>query len=262
MMIYAIASLRAALFGISVVTYFAMAAPLYPLYLISPNRMRKVLIKLIHFYSNMMTSYMGIKVSVKGLSDKEDDQNYLIISNHLSYLDILVICRIFPSAFVTSVEMRDTPFLGHICKLGGCLFVERRSRTNLSEEIKDITNGLKERMNVVIFPEATSSDGSQVLRFKRPLFQAAIDSQRPVLPLCLNYRYVSHEPITHKNRDSVFWYGDMTFIDHLWKVFKCDSIEVELTVHEPIIDLENYDPTLLAQHGHEIVSHSFKPILA
>lgn len=250
---------RGLIFSLCVVSYFALTLPLYPLYLLYPQWMRKILIRIIGQYSKFVLKFLGIYVNVSGEYDTR--KNYLIISNHLSYIDVLIIAGIIPSAFVTSVEMRDTPFLGHIAKLGGCLFVERRSRANLSEEIKELTNGLKSGINVAIFPEATSTDGKEVIRFRRPLFQAAIDSKVEVLPICLNYRYVSFDPICLENKDRVFWYGDMTFGKHFWNLLKTPRIEIDLDFL-PVIETQSaWDNTLLAQTGHKMVSESFKPIL-
>jgi len=232
---------------------------MYPLYLVSPHQMRKLLIKIIGLYSKFVLKFLGIYVNVLGEYNK--DRNYLIVSNHLSYIDVLIIASHFPSAFVTSVEMRDTPFLGHIAKLGGCLFVERRSRANLSQEIKELTNGLLSGINVAIFPEATSSDGKEVLRFRRPLFQAAIDSKVEVLPLCLNYRYINFEPINLTNKDKVFWYGDMTFGKHFWELLKTPRVEVDLSLLPVIETQKDWDNAILAQTGHERVSASYNPIL-
>jgi 1-acyl-sn-glycerol-3-phosphate acyltransferase len=83
--------------------------------------------------------------------------------------------------------MKNTFFLGQICKFASCLFVERRSRGNLDQEIKEITDALNYGHNVLIFPEGTSTNGDEVLRFKRPLFNAAIFSSKKVLPATLNY---------------------------------------------------------------------------
>jgi len=236
-----------------------LTIPLYPFYIISPNKMRKTLIKIIGIYSKFVLKFLGIYVNVLGEYNKE--KNYLIISNHLSYIDVLIIASHFPSAFVTSVEMRDTPFLGHIAKLGGCLFVERRSRSHLSQEIKELTHGLESGINVAIFPEATSTEGREVLRFRRPLFQAAIDSNVEVLPLCLNYRYINFEPINVFNKDKVFWYGDMTFGKHFWELLKTPRIEADLSLLPVIETQKDWDNAVLAETGHERVSASFNPIL-
>lgn len=156
-------------------------------------------------------------------------ESHLIVANHLSYLDILVIASLQPTLFVTSIEIRDSGFLGYLCKAGGCHFVERRNRNQIQREVAEIAGSLSEGLNVVVFPEATSTNGAQVLPFKVSLMDAAIMSGRPLLPLCINYREIGGQPVRVENRDEICWYGDMTFLDHIINVAMRGDIKVAVT---------------------------------
>ncbi len=177
---------------------------------------------------------LGVKVSVvwrdESLKNLQGSglHGYLLAGNHLSYLDVLVISSQVPGCFVTSVEIKETPGLGQICQVAGCLFVERRNKHNITLEIKEICEGLSSGLNVIIFPEATSTNGEQVLRFRKPLFLAAVLSERPCLPVALSYRAIQNDPVTVENRDLICWYGDMDFLPHLWKLSGLGSIEAHL----------------------------------
>lgn len=186
-------------------------------------------------------------------------QNYLVVSNHLSYLDILAISSLLPCGFVTSVEVRNTPFLGWLARLGGCLFVERRSRGNLLNEIADISLSLQNQLNVCIFPEATSTNGEAVLRFRRPLYQSAIQSGRPVVPLTLNYTGINDQQIGVHNRDIVFWYGDMPFLSHLWRVMAQNKIELQIHLDQPM-NSQDHSLESLVDTSHQIVTSAYRPI--
>jgi len=221
---------------------------------------RKVICSILGKYARYTLWFMRIEVSQK-IKETVNSQNHLFVSNHLSYTDVLVICAHYPSCFVTSVEMKNTPFLGQICILGGCLFVERRSKENLGQEVRDITEALRAGLDVVIFPESTSTNGEEVIRFRRPLFQAACDSKVNIKPLTLNYRYLSDEPVSLKNRDKVFWYGDMTFADHLWGLFKIKKIVVDLTVGDSLKVEEKQDLRFLAELSHTLVRKNYDPVL-
>ncbi|GAB4014018.1 MAG: hypothetical protein Fur0010_11500 [Bdellovibrio sp.] len=249
------------LFIFCIVTYFLVTIPLYPFYLLKPNLIRKVLIKIIQFYSTLACGFMGINVISMPINHNHDKKmGRLIVCNHLSYLDILIICSHFPAAFVTSVEMRNTPFLGHLCRLAGCLFVDRKNKQNIGQEVAEITKGLKNGLDVVVFPEATSTNGREVLRFRKSLFQASIDSGSSVLPLCLNYRRIEGKSVNQMNRDLIFWYGDMTFFSHLWKFFNLKNIDVELIIADSIEHGRAKDCIQLANFGHEIVKSNFIPV--
>lgn len=254
------ALLRALTFTLGITGYFLTALPFYPYFKVNPMAARKIICRILGAYARFALWFMGFEVT-REVKEAKGSENYLFVSNHLSYTDILVICGYYPACFVTSVEMRDTPFLGQICKLAGCVFVERRNKRNLGQEVKEITEALKEGLDVVIFPEATSTNGEEVIRFRRPLFRAAIDSKISVKPLTINYRYLDDEPVTLKNRDKVFWYGDMTFANHLWGVFSIKRIRVDLTVGESLKVGEEQDHGVLAELSHSRVRSSYSPVL-
>lgn len=250
-----IAAIKFFIFVTTLMSYF-VAASVVTVFLKDEIARRKMLARLIARYSRFTCLFMGIHIYPLGTTSRTDSA--LLVGNHLSYLDILVHASLRPSCFVTSVEIRDTPFLGHICKLAGCVFVERRNRENLSQEIAEVSTMLSHGGNVTIFPEATSTNGESVLRFKRPLFQAAIDAKAPIIPVTINYEQLDNKPVTLKNRDDICWYGDMAFLPHLWRVLQQSRIDVSLRYHG-IVAPEG-DPTSLSLHAHELVNSSYKPI--
>lgn len=218
--------------------------------------------RLISRYSRLGLRVLGIQVQTRG---KPQHGGVLYVGNHLSYLDVLIMSAQVPTAFVTSEEIREVPVLGKLCELGGCLFVERRSRARLSAEVGEITEALKHNINVTIFPEATSTNGEALLRFRRPLFQAAIHGKRPVVPFCLNYESIDGEKVTIHTRDIVCWYGDMGFVSHLWALAKCRDVQVRLDWLKPITQAEaESEPTAedLAERSHHQVNQYFQPFLS
>jgi 1-acyl-sn-glycerol-3-phosphate acyltransferase len=219
----------------------------------------KRLTRLISLYARLGKKLTGLKVKIQGEIDTSKGQ--LIVSNHLSYLDILAIVSEWPCAFVTSMEIKETPILGHLCQMAGCLFVERRSRENLSNEIRELTDALNHGVSVCIFPEATSTNGDTVIRFRRPLFMSAIDSQSDVQPIVLNYYRVGNEPLSLKNRDNVFWYDKMSFLPHLWSAAKSREIHVEVRVLEPISSQPDSETAELAQVSHDDILRQYTPPL-
>ncbi len=251
--------LRTIVFGSALVVYFIVSFSIFAFAGFSFPRARPFLTKVISITSKIGLKIFGVKVR-KTFAPINPSENYLIVSNHLSYLDILIISSYFPTCFVTSNEMKETPFLGQMCLLGGCLFVERRSRAGITGEVKELTDALDDGLNVAIFPEATSTNGEAVIRFRRPLFQAAINSRSKVLPLCLNYRTLDGEKLTLKNRDKVFWYGDMPFLDHALKLFGHKSIVAELTVMKSLNSADFEDKNSLADKCYELVSEEFQVI--
>lgn len=188
------------------------------------------------------------------------ERNFLLVGNHLGFLDILVLASIKPSLFVTSVEMKETPFLGTLCEMGGCLFVERRSRSNILNEMGEMREALQQGFSVVLYPEGTSGNGLQVLPFKKTLLTSAARTEVPIKVMVLNYRRINGEKISNKWRDYVCWYGDMTFVSAIWRLFCLRSIEVDLSFHDEIPVATEDDRHHVAARAQAIVEKHFDPI--
>lgn len=193
-------------------------------------------------YCRTVTSFLcGIGLRILGIcatvSQKEllsKGRSYLLVSNHLSYLDILIISSFFPSLFITSKEMRNTFFLGFMAAIGGSLFVERRSISDIKKEIGTIGRLLARGLTICFFPEATSGDGLKMLPFKSSFIESAIQANTDVAVLCIKYTAIDEKPTGTANLDYVCWYGDMYFFPHLMKLFTLRSVKVELRVLDVI----------------------------
>lgn len=221
-----------------------------------PIRRRRHLTKVVSVACKVGLTILGVEVQTKGQKNKKT--NHLIVANHLSYLDILVHSSQSPSCFVTSMEIKETPVLGQICSLAACLFVERRNKENLRKEISELTESLEAGIDVTIFPEATSTNGEQLLRFRRPLFAAAIFADKPVQPICLNYFTPDMNRLTLKNRDDVCWYGDMDFVPHLWRLVGHRNLIAELNYLEELAPTSAED---LTQTSFEKINATFLPVI-
>jgi 1-acyl-sn-glycerol-3-phosphate acyltransferase len=216
--------------------------------------------KILGYYSSFGLRVLNLKVNAIGLENLADLKGGLFVGNHLSYMDVLAISSRVPCCFVTSREIKEAPLLGQICTMAGCLFVERRNKSKIMSEISEIREGLQVHLKVAIFPEATSTNGEQILRFRKPLFKAAIDGGVPVYPFCQNYRTVGGEPINLKTRDSVCWYGDMAFFPHLWAFANSGGVTLDLHFLPPIAPTLETDPAALAERSQRAVESVFKPV--
>ena len=172
---------------------------------------------------------MDFEIECVGLDNLElDTKNYLFVSNHMSYLDVLIFSSKIPSVFVTSVDMGEVFFLGTLAEMGGSIFVERRSRQRVERDLSKMSETLKHGFNIVIFPEGTSTNGQKMLPFKKSLLMSAVESQRDIVPVAIKYMSIDGVPFSKANADTVCWYGDMTFADHLMGLWKHKSIKVQV----------------------------------
>ncbi len=246
----------------SVLALFSIAAILtLGLFGFNFHRARPWLIKLVSLVGKSSLLILNITLITNAKELLDENKTFLIVCNHLSYLDVLILCSIAPTCFVTSNEMKETFFLGQLCQLGGCLFVERRRKKNISNEVRELTNALVANQRVTIFPEATSTDGSAVISFRRPLFQAAVNAQVAVLPLCLNYQYLNENMVSLENRDLLFWHDDTSFIVHAFRLFCNGNIVVRLDELPSISFSPDFEKDNLAQRSHDLVSSVYKKII-
>ena len=219
------------------------------------RRRRRLLIQNVSRYSRFALKRLRISVETSGI--EPTGENFLVVSNHLSYVDLMVIAAVMPSVFVTSIDMGEVFFLGTMAEIGGSVFIERRHRERIEADIQQLASRLEDGFDVVLFPEGTSSSGESVLPFKRSLFAAAIRTGKKIRPLTLSYPKIDGEDFNRDNRDSVCWYGKMSFLPHFLRLLACRSIEAEVRFHPPVEPLAGESKYELARRVHRVVAESF-----
>jgi 1-acyl-sn-glycerol-3-phosphate acyltransferase len=213
-----------------------LAAPI-ALFLGSINH-RKLVTVLTKVWANWNTAVLGIKVKLVNGHLIDQHQNYFIIGNHLSYLDIILVGCKKPGLFVAKKEVKYWPLLGQLAWLAGSIFVDRSKQGPTANRpyIGQIADYLKKGLTILVFPEGTSSNGESVLPFKKAIFSSPILGETLILPITLKYKSVNKQPFGPENCDLVTWHSDMTFVDHFWGVLNLKGFEVELVVNPPILE--------------------------
>ena len=159
---------------------------------------------------------------------------YLLVSNHLSYLDVLVFASRLPGRFVAKKEVRSWPLLGPMCKGFGTIFIDRSDRRDIPRVLAEIEVSLERGEGVILFPEGTSSSGDEVRSFRSPLLALPAREGLPVHAAALRYRTPEGEPPA---RDAVCWWGETALLPHLLGLFRLSRIEAFVDfAPEPIVD--------------------------
>jgi len=147
----------------------------------------------------------------------------LLVSNHLSYLDILVLSTLTPAVFVSKSEVRTWPVFGWFARMAGTIFLERTQRADVARISEEIGAVLANGHLVVLFPEGTSSNGRQVLPFRSSLLEP-LNGQKHLLSIaCIGYEV----PDGSAENDACYW-GDMTILPHLVRVMTKEKIRVRV----------------------------------
>ncbi len=152
----------------------------------------------------------GVEVTATG----EPPEHGLLVSNHLSYLDILVLGAAQPTVFVAKCELRGWPVIGWVTRCAGTIFIDRTRLRDVRRVVEELPRPVAEGAVVTFFPEGTSTDGRTVLPFYSSLFEPAIRHRWPVSGAWIEY---SPDDGEEGVRDAVCWWGDADFAPHFWR---------------------------------------------
>ncbi len=148
----------------------------------------------------------------------------LLVANHVSWLDIVVIHALCPQArFVSKAVVRDWPLIGRLVTGAGTLMVDRQRQRDTTRALEAMVQALKQGDTVALFPEGTTSDGAQVLEFHSSLLHSAVVAQVPVQPVALRYCEAGQAL-----SPSVPYIGTTSFVESLWRI--CVARQVVVTV--------------------------------
>ena len=203
-----------------------------------PNRW-KIVSRLNWTYTLLLRAILNIKVTVDGDEGHLERGGYVIIANHMSYVDGIVLGSIFPIVFVSKKEVRSWPVVGLWNILCGTIFIDRQHKQEVGSMVDEMAAKLKQEANILLFPEGTSTNGERMLPFQTVPLAAPLRSRSIIVPTTLTYKSVDESPVSSANRDLIYWYGDMDFVSHFWKLLALRSVEVMVTI-QPQVECFRY----------------------
>lgn len=178
-------------------------------------------------WSRQLLETLGIRLKVSAGATAVPSG--LVVSNHISWLDIYVINALTPAAFVSKDEVKQWPLIGWLCAHTETIFLERGSRAAAQRTRETIVDYLQSGVHVAVFPEGTTTGGDRVLTFHSALFQSAIDAETPIIPLALRYIDRQGNPSRAPAYD-----GDITMWQCLRAIVCADGLQADLRVLEAI----------------------------
>lgn len=170
-------------------------------------------IKSIRFVLNIRVKYHG----------KPPREPGLILSNHRSYIDIVLIPSKTPYVIVAKKEVSRWPVIGLAAKAIKVIFVDRDSAQNRKKVREQIINRLKEGLSVLIYPEGTTFEGPGILPLKPGMFRVAANEGLKIFPVAIEF----------KEKDMA-WIGDDTFLPHFFKAFARWRVDVDVSFGPPV----------------------------
>jgi len=155
----------------------------------------------------------------------------LVVANHISWSDILVLGAVNRTVFVARADVRGWPGMGLLARLGGTIFVDRASRRSTPAQARAIAEALR-RGRVVLFPEGTTGEGSALLPFRPALLEGA--GSAPVQPVAIGYRPRRGAAWGPGEREAFAWDGDKPFLAHFLAVIAAGGAKADIAVLPPL----------------------------
>ena len=222
--------------------HILLVVPLCILILVSTKNQQE---RIIRFWCKRLLSIFEIKVEVTGLGTYLINQKkYLMVANHISWMDIIVIQSIKPCIFVAKSDVASWPLFGWVAQMTGTIFIKRDKVSDIKKALKKMKRRLIKR-SVCIFPEGTSTSGRYLLPFKSNLFQSSIDTNKSILPLCLRYEQ------NNTYSDKAAFVDEMSLVDSINKIKQEKDIYVIVEVLQPI--RPRYNRKELASYTQEMI---------
>lgn len=215
--------------------YLCFTVPLMPVQAVLVACRSRFASQLPKAYHALCCRLIGVRIEVTGTMS--EIRPTLFVANHLSYLDIAVLGAVIEASFIAKREVASWPLFGWLAKLQRSVFVDRRV-AGVHNERDEVAARLDEHDNLVLFAEATSSDGIHLKPFKSALFSAAqneVDGRSIVVqPLTIAYTHLDEMPIGRAWRPLVTWYGDMDMMSHGWQLLGLGRLTAKVIFHPPV----------------------------
>ena len=181
--------------------------------------------KFIKSWSKKLLKILKVNLIVNSnLKKILSENNYLIVSNHISWLDIFLINSIYPVTFLSKSSVSMWPFIGSLTKSANTIYIDREKIRAIKGAKIKIEYYLKNEGSVYFFPEGTATDGSYILPFKSNFFQAAINAKVNILPITIKYSY------RNKFTSAPSYFDDMSLFKSIFNLTKFNNIEAKLIV--------------------------------
>lgn len=181
---------------------------------------------------------IGVRVSAHAAPPSEG----LLVSNHLSYLDVLVYASLVPAVFVSKREVEAWPVFGRLATMAGTIYVDRERRPERENATDRIENALLAGLPVVLFPEGTSSDGRELLPFHSPYFEPAMRTGSSVTAAAITY---SSESATEPE---LAYYGADVFGPHLFRTLGQRGMHASVRFSQPAFFRNRKEAARWAEH--------------
>ncbi|WP_353068701.1 lysophospholipid acyltransferase family protein [Tunturibacter empetritectus] len=208
----------------------------------------------IHGWCRRIVRVLGFECMVEGTVPSSG----AVVSNHLSYLDILLYSSVQPFVMVAKTEVRGWPLLGWLTAQAGTVYVERGGGPKTYPGVnRAMAEAYRSGLPVLFFPEGTTTDGAEVLPFRRGLFHSVLNGGVALRVSALRYSLDSH--VVNGSAtvgEDVCWWGDMKFTPHMFRFLGLRGLRAKIRFGEEIV--ERADRFVLSEAAQGVVAEMYE----
>lgn len=195
-----------------------------------------------------VTRILGVRVTVEGPVPRPP---YLLVSNHLSWLDIFVLGGVVGGTYVARGDLDGWPIVGAVCRAGDTIWIDRTSKRDLLRVREEVEARMAEGAGVVFFAEGTTGPGDALLPFRASLLEVAAQSGEPVHYATLSYRT---DPPAPPAVEAIPWIGDEPFMPSVRRILALSAADATLRFGpEPIADPDRKQLAARLREGMEAI---------
>lgn len=205
---------------------------------------------LISYWSRNLLKILNIQLKIEGNQPNHQVKGVMFVGNHISWLDIHVLNSILAVRFVAKSEIRRWPIFGWLAKQGNTLFIRREQKKDAVRVIETASESLMAGDCLCFFPEGTTTDGTQLLKFTSSLMQAPINAKTKIHPFAIEYLCQNG----NKNVEVAFA-GETTLMISIWRILSLHNSEARITFLDPISSEGHERRGLSISARHAIATH-------
>lgn len=201
--------------------------------------------RILQVWSRGLLEIFNVRLVIAAGDPLHQLQRGLIVSNHISWLDVFVLNAVIPMRFVAKSEVRSWPVIGWLCARAQTLFLERGKARSAARLNVHLVSLLQQGGCLAIFPEGTTTDGTSVAHFHSSLLQPAIDAAAPIHPVVIRYCDASGA-----HNKAAAYVDEISFGTSLWSIFKTPQLHVQLVGTQALETLDG-DRRSLTHKAHQ-----------
>uniref|UniRef100_UPI0013DCA1B0 lysophospholipid acyltransferase family protein n=1 Tax=Sandarakinorhabdus rubra TaxID=2672568 RepID=UPI0013DCA1B0 len=186
----------------------------------------------------------------------------LYVANHLSWSDIPVLGARIRASFVAKSEVAGWGPVGWLASFAHTVYVSRDRRHSTAAQKNEIARRLRAGGSIILFPEGTNSDGTQVLPFKSALFSVVDDVPGLVIqPVTIAYTRINGLPVTRRELPDLAWVGDTELAPHATAFIALGRVTADILFHPPVDPAAFPDRKRLALHCHQMILSGYRRLM-